>query len=387
MFITFFVIPVFFSPVITIDPITDRNLDANNRLILTGTTTLPARSFIIIKVDPASPGQVQKTVSGSPLAQGYVQVIPVAGKNLWKGVVDLSSLQPAEYTMTIASFDLGEDYTRIESAPLVSRQFTLGDEKSGPASIRKRTVMEQSFIRINEPDENPLAASGKITGITSIVPGASLEWHIDNSTQGGAGVSTEGVTEVTRGTEGINRWSFMPGLPQSPGGRFRVTVAGKTGSATDEISGTAEFRLNTTGTANNSGTKGDSEGFITIDSLPDIRQNGVYIITGTTSLPAGDELLFMVLPYTSGTEIDLMIDPVTKAQVSRNPYSGQNGMIQVMQGDTTTNFWAFQLETYMMEPGTFVIKMDNDRYDLKTGNLVFRGLNASRVFTLGEQVS
>jgi hypothetical protein len=145
-----------------------------------------------------------------------------------------------------------------------------------------------------------------------------------------------------------------------------------------------EFNL--TGPGTGSTNDGHSKGFITIDTLPDIRQNGVYIITGTTSLPPGDGLLFIVLPYTNGTEIDLIIDPVTKAQISRNPYTGQTGMVKIVQGDDTTNFWAFQLETYMMDAGTYAVKMDNDKYDIKTGNLVFQGMNTSRIFTVQEQV-
>jgi hypothetical protein len=380
MFIFVFVIPVFLSPVIAIDPITDKNLDAHNRLILTGTTTLPAKSFIAIKVDPSSPDPAQKQVSGYSLAQGYVQVIPNTRRNLWKGIVDLSSLPPAEYTMSIVTIEDAENFTQSMSAPVVTRQFTLRNETSGSGTLLKRTVMEQPFIRINNADENRMAG-GMITGTTSLDPGTALKWQLDAASPGmmNPQAAAQGVTQVIPGMEGINRWSFAPNLTDFPPAHFRLMVNG------GGIGDSAEFNLTPTGT--NDAGSGHTPGFITIDSLPDIRQNGVYIITGTTSLPPGDELLFMVLPYSSGTEIDLMIDPVTKAQVSRNPYSGQTGMVEVRQVDETTNFWAFQLETYMMEPGTYAVKMNNDKYDMKTGTLVSRGMNTTRVFTLQEKMS
>jgi hypothetical protein len=62
-------------------------------------------------------------------------------------------------------------------------------------------------------------------------------------------------------------------------------------------------------------------------------------------------------------------------------------MTEVTAGDGMTNLWALTLETYLMEPGTYAVKIDNDKYDLKTGSLVSRGLNTSRVFTVLEQLS
>jgi hypothetical protein len=397
MFIMFFVTPVFLFPSITINPITDNNVDANNRLILTGTTTIPDRSFIVIKVNRSSHDPPQDTVSERTRVQGYVQIIPQSnGKNLWKGIVDLSSLQPAEYTLTFVNDIPTENYTKlVESEAIATRRFTLGDEKSGMVSIRKKTIVKKPFIRINTPEVNASAGNWEITGITSFEPGTFLIWITNEITTGmeKRPVGPSGVTRVTRGIEGINRWSFMINTSNFQPARYRVTVTGKApgqvvaGSLTDEISGSAEFTPAIPVIADHSDPGHGSSGFITIDSLPDMRSNDVYLITGTTSLHAGEPLSFGVLPYSSGRELDFFIDPMDKSQTSKNPFSGKNGMVEVAEGSGITNLWALTLETYMMEPGMYEIRIDNNAFDFTTRRIIPGGLNSSRIFTIKDGIS
>jgi hypothetical protein len=380
MFVSVFVIPAlpaFVSPAIAIDPVTERNLDGNNRLILTGKTTLPDKSFIVIHVDRLSRDPAQ--APGVEGVDGYAQVIPgTDGKNLLKGIVDLSTLPPAEYTLTFVTRDYAENYSRIvESEALATSRFTLGDEGSGPGSIRKRTPVEEPFIRINTPGAGSPAAGREITGTTSLAPGTPLAWRVGETGTGSGG--PEGVVQVVRGMEGVNRWSFVFNTTTFQPACCRVTVTALPG---DNVSASAEFSLTGPGTAGSPAPVPGTSGFITIDSLPDMRSNGVYTITGTTSLPAGENLTFMVLPYSSGAEINFIIDPKDKAMTSRNPYSGTIGMAEVAKGGKRTNLWALALETYMMDPGMYEVKIDNDNVNFTTRAIIPGGLNASRVFTL-----
>ena len=146
--------PSLFLPAIAIDPITEANLDAHNRLVLTGTTTLPDMNQIHLTIVRRSPKPVQDAGSPAINVRGFARLLSDTGKrNPWKGYADISSLEPGGYLVTFVKVTYSENFTkRTESEPLASLPFTLGDETAGPESIRKNVVADIPFKRIHTPN-------------------------------------------------------------------------------------------------------------------------------------------------------------------------------------------------------------------------------------------
>jgi len=375
-------IPFPFMPAVTtVDPITDMSIDENNMMILTGTTTLAKDSNLFIRVTASPRSLIQDAATGTTKAEGDAWIIPEAhGNNHWRGIVDISSLQPADYTITLATRTYAENFTkRIESDPVATRQFTLGDENAGTGSIRKKTRISTPFIRINLPDQEPPSENTGISGITSLAPGSPLAWSMQMVTSGPDNSSQEfpGNSTVIPGTDGINRWYVVPGTGAMKPGRYQFRITGNpigNSSPAGIITAMSEFdipatRQNTTGQI--------SPGFIAIDTLPEMMTEGIYVITGTTSLPPGEELLVEVHPATG---FNLLIDR-NKGQTG--DFSGVAGMITVENGNGGKDLWSFELQTYRLESGKYIVNINNDKFDFATGSVIPGDLSCSRIFTIG----
>nr|WP_319376260.1 hypothetical protein [uncultured Methanoregula sp.] len=389
----------FLQPQITIDPITGSSVDNNNMMILTGTTTLPIDSQITIKVS-ASPGTIAGVnATGKTTTTGYADIIPGAGgSNRWKGFVDISPLQPADYRITLGTVTYTENFSKvIESGPIAMQHFILGDEDAGPDSLRKKTVIKKPFIRMNAIDEPEPGSRERITGITSLQPGTPIRWTITEA--GNKSVSgreaAKGITEVIPGMEGINRWSVVFNTTPLKPARYRVSITGDTGNSTREIdaegvvSASSEFSLipPTPGVKNTTSAIGNSSRFVTIDTLPDMQMNDIYLITGTTSLPAGEDLQVQVYSSAFMKDYNFTLDPKDRTQEgvssgATGAFSGAGSTVRIVKGNGSENLWSFELRTYQMEPDVYVVNVCNDRYDTQLREQVPGDVSVSEKFTL-----
>ncbi|WP_321507222.1 hypothetical protein [uncultured Methanoregula sp.] len=370
----------FLLPATTIDPITGMNVDDNNMMILTGTTTLPIDSQIAIKVS-ASPHDIAGgNTSGKTTANGDAQIISGArGSSRWEGFVDISQLLPTEYTITLVTITYTENFTKIvESNPIATQKVTLGDEHSGPDSIRKKTAVKKQFIRLNAIDERETGERQRITGTTSLQPGTSLLWAItETGNETGSGIqSAQGFTDVIPGMEGINRWSVVCDTAHMKPARYRIRVSEDTGNNTHTItsdgrmSAVSDFSLipPAPGIKNTTDAIRNSSRFVTIDTLPDMQINDIYRITGTTSLPVGEDLLVQVSPSSFMTDYNFTINPKVNNQEdvssgATGTLSGANSMVKIVKGSGSENLWSFELRTYQMESGIYVVNISNDKFD------------------------
>ncbi|MDD5142130.1 hypothetical protein [Methanoregula sp.] len=141
-------------------------------------------------------------------------------------------------------------------------------------------------------------------------------------------------------------------------------------------------RINTPNATESPGT----QDYITIDTLPEIQTDDVYTLSGTTSLPPGEELLVEVLPYVSGAGIDLVIDPKSQSQMT-GIFSSVAGMVSVSDGSYGPDYWTFELETYLLAPGQYIMKVSNNEYNQANMTKPAGGLSSSRVFTVTERSS
>jgi len=375
----------FLHPATTFDPITDASIDANNMMILTGTTDLPSEfTLLFITVTSSPPFLSQGTTTGTPEVRSLdSQVIgETGGENRWKGIVNISSLQPGEYTITLSKYTVDENFKMNASHPVATQHFTLSAENAGAGNIRKKTRIVLPFIRINPVDQQRVAENREISGITSLAPGTPLAWSMQpvnetgNSTQ-----EYRGTTLVFSGIEGVNRWSVLPGTDDLKPARYRFRITGGSGgdiSSAPPLSDVSE--VDVPGTLNTTtGTSQILRKFITIDSLPQIRTNNMYVITGTTSLPAGGALLFQIHPASFVTDFNFSFDKGGNQVVEM---SGVTGMTEILNGTGGTNLWAVDVTTYSLVPAKYEVNVSNDQYGFNVSEMVYGTVFSSRIITV-----
>jgi hypothetical protein len=381
----------FLPPSASIDPVTRASVDENNMLILTGTTTLPWYANMSVSIT-ACPSHGDCT--GGIKEWNQATIIPAAdgGRNRWMGEFDLSQLAPGDYLITVGTYSFGENYSPIENPPLLTGHFTLGDDNAGPGAIHTRSPAVRPFIRINPVD---LAGSTlKITGITSLPSATPLAWDLYTITSASAdnSVGNNGTTLVTEGTEGVNRWAVK--IDNVSSGQYKVTITGNPAGTTSPagmVSATLDFGVPPALSRNTTGITPGSP-FIAIDTLPDIHTEGVYIISGTTSLPSGQDLMVNVYPaaFETGTynfSVDASIAGPDTTFSDTGIFSGAAGGTEVVDGTGGENLWSFKLETYKFSPGEYVVNVSNDDFDFATMTLKYGDLFSSRTFTITETSS
>ena len=378
----------FLPPCAAIDPVTNASVDENNMLVLTGTTTLPwyANMSVAISTCPSSGNCTDGTNTWNEAT-----IIPAAdgGRSRWRGEFDLSRLEPADYQITVATYSIGENYTFIENLPIATGHFTLGDDNAGPGAIRKRSPAVQPYIRIN-----PLQQTGSIliiTGITSLAPATPLEWILQGTANATSYSSpgSRGTVLVTEGTGGVNRWSVQVDNSTPAPGQYRVTLTGNiAGNTSPAVTVSASTTFVPAGPATSGNTTAILPVFahyIAIDTLPDIHTDGVYVITGTTSLPAGQDLTMNVYPaaFETGSynfSVDAKDTGPNTTFSNTGTFSGANGGTVVVKGTGGENLWAFKLETYKFSPGEYLVNVSNDNFDWTTRTMKYGDLYSSRIF-------
>jgi|GEM_PF-981306 len=373
MFITVFFIksPVMLLiPVITVDPVTDQNVDDNNFLVLTGKTNLPVQTQISTYVYPLNGSLSLYNKTEKMVARGDIWISEGNDEwNFWSGTINISSLKPSEYLVTFKTIRYVDNFTKIiESRPVTSFPFTLGNDNCTGVCIRKKDTVIKPFIRINPISEGTEYI--EINGITNLVPGTPLVWKMEekNGTKNVVPARNMGNSTVTPGIEGINRWSFLPGNKTISPGLYLITITTGTGeqiqsNSTGNVSDFMEFNYTgqrvpevidderRTGAGNNTSV------YFTIDTLPEMHINNKYVISGTTNLPPGELLFFQVIPYNMMQNYNFSFNPRDKSE--RGNFSGIAGCVDVINGKGRENFWAFEMDTYFLQPGKYEVNISN----------------------------
>jgi len=383
--------PLPFVPVATtIDPITEATVDQNNMMILTGTTSLPEETQLGILVS-ASTGSSRENSTGTLVVKTDAAITAGdGGRNRWRSVFGISDLQPGDYRVSLVKYTINENYSWNISDPIATAYFTMGDGPAGAGTVHKNIPPSPRFIRINPVSSGQMQDNLSVSGTTSLAPGTPLSWsiyHVANGTTGNV-AAYEGTIPVTEGTEGINRWDIRPGTGVIQPGRYVIQVTGKPDGNTspaESLSASAGFDI----TSGTTGTRG-SPGFITIDALPEITINNISVITGTTSLPAGGDLLVEVYPASFETGYSFSTDAretdMNRSLSGAAVFAGATGGVSVVKGSGGYNLWSFTLETYKFSPGQYLINVSNNDYDLATHAMISGNLSGSRVFSVRNDV-
>ncbi|PWR71687.1 hypothetical protein [Methanospirillum lacunae] len=375
MFVTVFFIKsplLFLFPVITVDPITNSSVDGNNNLVMTGKTNLGGTSTIQSYVYPVHGSLSPENGTEKPISNNDVWIVGDSdGWDIWKGTINLTPLEPGEYRILFKTIRFDVEHKKlVESDPVTTFRFTLGNDSCTGDCIRKKEVVQVPYIRINPVRKNQKEM--EISGITSLAPGTPLAWRMaerkgkDNASP----VLYEGNCTTVPGIEGVNRWMFQPGISVNGTGPYRITVSGERKARNDQmekVSGSLESGSPGDGIAAGPRTEtipgfvNNTSDLLTIDAIPEMRTDEVHVISGTTSLPPGEVLCVEISPPNLEFTLNFTFNPKEKTQ--GGILSGEAGCIGVEKGNGKENLWAFNMQTYSLLPGRYEVHVSNSGFD------------------------
>jgi len=383
-------------PSATIDPLASRN--AGDLMVITGTTNLPLFSTLSLSIVPASqppePGKGRGADASIVRGPGMT--------NTWSAAVDTTQITPGEYRVdayqrTTSNVSDGS-YRFTYGSLLASSRFRLNSSNGTPSGTDVRGT-PGPFITVNMIGSKNIGDKFLVSGTTSLPPDTDLLYAviqqsntsiftIDPKTQNEtsfAGLTRTGIIGVSPGIEGINRWSFALDTTQFIPDNYRVIVTlenisteniGKNG-----IFGTALLVLRESASNSTvSSLPGNGTGiFITVDT-PGTRHFGErFIITGTTNLPAGTDLMVEITPsFTS--DHTLIVDP--KTGTMGGEFAGVMGGVPVVGGTAGINLWSMLVETATLKPSKYEINASTFTEDPATRKIIFGNVSGTAQFTL-----
>lgn len=345
------------------------NRSVGDQFLITGTTSLPVGTEILWEVTPVSimtnpnqSGTFSGAVANSQVTKG------TGNTNRVTFAMDTYVLLPERYNVSVSTVtgNLSEGDYRT-SDPKGSVQFIL---KPGPASADSG-----QYIRIDPVDEKTTGDLLIVTGSTNFPAGTILMVQI-----GSEGIGSGSDTIVRAGTGGVNRYSMPADTSLLKPGRQTITVTNMKGDPAKgdyglgDVSSTATFTLTGTYRGTDSPVQATvtKDDYVRLNPIGDKKVGDQFLITGTTSLPAGVSLIWQVMPYT-GT-IPTGLDMNAKGIMANNP---------VTKGDGTANRVSLAVDLGNMQPGEYIamvgpMKGDPEKRDIAMGDPV-----GSTRFTVG----
>jgi hypothetical protein len=189
-----------------------------------------------------------------------------------------------------------------------------------------------------------------------------------------------GDTLVRAGSGGVNRFSAPVDTSFLKPGTEMITVVQMTGDITKgdyrpgAVNGTTSFTLRGTYLGSDTPVSPEVSGrdFITLNPIADHSVGDQFLVTGTTSLPIGTNILWQVIPESE--------TPLTG--LSHTAQSGIMANNGVTKGDSTTNRVSLAVDTGNLKPGKYVAMAAILKGDMTTGNVEMGDLSGSAWFTI-----
>lgn len=213
-----------------------------------------------------------------------------------------------------------------------------------------------SSITIDPIPDHDVGDLVVITGTTNHMAGTILELDIiavspDNGTKPRAAVTD---VFIVRGGGMSNTWSGTLDTSAIPPGEYRVNAYWINETVRSDLLATSKFML--TGTKpvpSVSPTNGDKQApYITINHPGTLWSGDKHQITGTTNLPEGTELIYLVIQQskTSVFTVDLKTGD---RDVREGPT--RSGIIRVLLGTEGVNRWTFTVDSTEFIPSDYLI--------------------------------
>ena len=261
--------------------------------------------------------------------------------------------------------------TPILSAGPVSDTNTRGQ----PAVTADTAANPAQYMKIDPVGDKTTGDLLIITGSTNLPAGTTLM-----VSAGSPGIGIGGSTTVSAGRDGINRFSSPVDTSGMRPGMQTITVNNMIGDLekgdyrAGTVKTTATFMLK--GTFLGSDTPAyptvTRDDYILISAIGDRKVGDQFLISGTTSLPVGTNVIWQVVPE-SGTP-KTRIDMTAETGIMAN-----NG---VTRGSGTANRVSLAVDMANMAPGNYIVLVSEMKGDMSAGNITTGDLTGSALFTL-----
>jgi len=119
--------------------------------------------------------------------------------------------------------------------------------------------------------------------------------------------------------------------------------------------------------------------FITVDTIPAQPINAKVAITGTTSLPAGEEFLVEITPLPR-RNYDFIVNPMDRSQGA--VFAAVKGTALVVPWSGDINLWSMNFDTYHLPPGDYAVNVSNSRVNSTTFRTEPGDVSVSGTFTV-----
>jgi len=349
---------------VSVDPVSDRNI--GDQFVITGNTSLPAGSEIMVEVYPASldrnTGMIFDPETGIASMVGTAETTGVltvgndpSGIAVWSFPVNSTPFVQGEYTVLATAVVNGKpgDLTG-------STQFAMHTMISGAGQ----------YIRIDPIADKTTGELLIITGSTDLPEGTILMVLTEGS---------GGDAMVRRGSNGINRFSVPVDTSILKPGKKTIRITQMTGNPAQgtyhpgDVTGTTNVTLSGSYLGSDSpvtpAISGDD--YLRLDPIGNRSVGDLFLVTGTTSLPVGAEILWQVTPAA------LTTDPNQSGT-----FSGMMANSHVTRGPGIANRVTFAMDTYALQPAGYNVTVSTSAGDLTRGDFRPGQLSASRLFTL-----
>jgi hypothetical protein len=354
------------KPFISVDPISDKNI--GDQFAITGTTSLPAGTEILAEVYPAS--FEDKTGTGSGVFSGATGTITVTGgtggANTWSFPLDTSTFQPVEYLVNISTFT-GDpakgDFKKGDISGTARLTLLPGSGTAAAGTSAAQDKAAAAGILIDAIHDTTAGDSLVVTGRTSLRAGTELVVKVIPSSTDGAAIANAVMnpeiasgTKVTEGRGTDNRFTVTLDTRNLSPEEHIILVSDVNGDAAGTggmYTGSALFNIiaAATGTTGNNAAQ-----YITIDPVADKTTGDLLVVSGSTNLPVGTDLIVQI--------------------------PGSNGGARVRAGTGGVNRFSSAIDTSVIEPGTKSITVTNMIGDVEKGDYRKGDVTASASFTL-----
>jgi hypothetical protein len=356
------------KPFISVDPVSDKNV--GDAFTITGNTSLPAGSEILVDIHPSSldlnTGMAIDPKTGAPMRLDDSMVVTGMfkvdknsdGVAAWSFDVPSKKFLPGEYTAIVFTYDKNKPVPGDISG---ITKFTV-HESQAPRVTGK-------FIRIDPVGDKNVGDNFAITGTTNLPAGTEILFQVYSASfeptaadpqtgaQSGEFTGATGTVKVIRGTGDTNTWSADIDLSTFQPEEYLVNVSLLTGDpakgdySTGNPSGRLKFTVNPA-----SGTAGTSQssdltvaGGILIDPIRDTTAGKLLQVTGKTNLSAGTDLIVKVIPASMNSE--------TIINNYQNPENA--AVIKVVKGSGINNRFSVTLDTRLLPLKDHIITVSN----------------------------
>ncbi len=352
---------------IRINTIGDRSF--GDQFLITGTTSLPVGTEVLWQVSPASfttdPDQQTGTFTG---AMANSQVTKGTGNiNRVSFAMDTYVLLPEQYNVSVST--IAGDLTKGDFRPGDLTGSVLFTVKQGPASVDTG-----QYITIDPVADKTTGDLLIVTGSTNLPAGTILMVQT-----GSYGIGYGGDAMVREGTGGVNRFSMPVDTSILKPGTLTITITQMKGDPAQgdyepgTVKGTASFTLKGTyrGVETPVQATVTKDDYIRIHAIGDRSVGDQFLITGTTSLPAGVDLIWEVMPYT-GT-IPTGLDMNATGIMANSP---------VTKGDDTANRVSLAVDMNGFAPGKYVVLVGEFKGDPANKDIAMGDPVGSALFNL-----